>query len=247
MRLAHRDGHDAARGAGRGEGARLRRLDADHADRRVGGLGKARDAADEAAAADGDDDRVHVRPGVSNLQGDGAAAGNDVLLAVRRDEDRAGGPGKLHRHPLGVFVVGGDRTQFGAVAANGSELGLRRRRRREHDRAQAEPLGGPGDRTPMIAGRGRHHHRRRVQGRQPGQRIQGAAHLERSRHLQRLELQPYVGRGERRQPRRVDQRRRGQMRCQAATGRNDVVDWNHQGSMISSNCCASSLPLCRRS
>ena len=247
MRMAHRDGDDPARGAGRGESARLRRLDPDHADRGVGGLGKARDAAGEAAAADGDDDGVHIRPGVSNLQGDRAGAGNDVLLAVRRDEDRAGCPGKLHRHPFGVFVVGGEGSQVGAVAADGSKLGLRRRRRREHDRAQAEPLGGPRDRTPMIAGRGRHHNRRRGQGRQPGQGIQGAAHLERSGHLQRLELQPYVGRGARRQPRRVDQRRRGQMRCQAATGRNDVVDWNHQGSMISSNRCASSPPLCRRS
>ena len=140
---------------------------------------------------------VHLRPAVANLQGDRAGAGNDVVVAVGRDEGRPGRPRELHRHAFGVLVVGGNRSQFGAVAADGSELGLRSRFWREHHRVQAETLGGPRDRTAVIAGRGRDDHGAWIHRRQPRQCVQGAAHLERPGHLQRLELEPYLRRGAR--------------------------------------------------
>ncbi len=79
----------------------------------------------EAAAADGNDEHVQVRPFGEHLERHCARAGNHVGIAVGRHERRAGPPLRLRPH-LGL-VVGRGFNDVGAEILERAPLGLGRR------------------------------------------------------------------------------------------------------------------------
>src|SRR6185503_4159294 len=64
-------------------------LAADHAHRRRQRLERHGDAADEPAAADGDDDRVELAELLAELERDGALPGDDLGILERMHQERA--------------------------------------------------------------------------------------------------------------------------------------------------------------
>jgi hypothetical protein len=171
---------------------RAGRLDADDAHLGQERLDDHRDAADEPAATDGDDDDVEAAELIYQLQADGALPRDHLGILERMHQQRAA--------PL--RVRGGDGPRVVPVAAVPLDarahvaqppLGRLRRALGQIDRGRhAAPGRRVGDAEPVVAARrGDHAVRelRRLGGEQP---IAGAARLERAGHLQLLELEPDV-------------------------------------------------------
>ena len=75
------------------------------------------DAGDQAAAADGHDNRVDARGLVKNLEGDRSLAGDHVLVVERMNEREAVALGKLPRVGARVGQVGAMQDHGGAEMA----------------------------------------------------------------------------------------------------------------------------------
>ena len=73
-------------------------------------------------AADRYDERVERRFILEHLEGDGRGAGDDVCIAVRRDELGAALPRVRLRHPLRLVVVATVGREVGAIPPIASSL-----------------------------------------------------------------------------------------------------------------------------
>ena len=87
------------------------------------GLDGTGNACDEAAAADGDDDCVHVVHLVHDLHADGALSGDDVFVIKGMDEGVTHFVPELQRLVVGVVVNAFDQADLCAVALGGLHLG----------------------------------------------------------------------------------------------------------------------------
>ena len=83
------DGDGVAGLAGAEHGGELVGFNTDDADTGAGLFEGAGDAADEASAADGDDDRFQIRHLLQELEGDGSLAGDDFGVVKGVDEGSA--------------------------------------------------------------------------------------------------------------------------------------------------------------
>ncbi len=148
------DGDGSAGFAGAQHRGQLLRLDADDADLGVGLLEGAGDAADEAAAADGDDDGFDVGDLLEQFEADGALAADDLGVVEGMDEGAALFDAAAHGFFAGLVVAGAVEDDFGAIAARGGDLDLRRGQRHDDLGANAARGGVEGDALGMIAGAG---------------------------------------------------------------------------------------------
>ena len=159
-------------------------LDADHLD---AALVPGGDAADQAAAADRDQQRIEVGRLLLELEADAARAqhGLDLVEGVHGQRARLGDIGLARRQRLGVDLAADG--QVGAVAADARDLGRRGDLRHEDARLVAEPHGRVGHRRAVIAaGRRGDAGGRHLAQQQIGER---PARLEGARVLRELELQ----------------------------------------------------------
>ena len=112
-------------------------------------LHRDRDAADQPAAADRNDDRIDRRKILEQLEADRARAGDDVRVRVRRNEEAASAARVCLRLPLRLVIVRA-LAQLGAGGANGVDLRARRvgrdedRQRKLAARARRTPARGRG-------------------------------------------------------------------------------------------------------
>ena len=176
------------------------------------------DAADQPAPAHRHDDHVQARLVLDHLQCDRSAAGDDVGVRVRGDEAAAGRRGVVLRGALGGVVVAVRGLESRARRLDGVQLRARGVRRREHDARHAGRGRGFGQGPPVVAG-GRGDERRPLTALGEAQGgVEGAADLEGVGALLALELEPDVGAGRARQPRRAHQRCAPDVRRDAAPG-----------------------------
>ena len=104
-------------------GRRALGLNAVHLDIGVQTLDGKGHAGDQAAAADGDNDGVHVLDLLGQLQSNGALPGNHVGVVKGVDEGIALLVPQFQRPAVGVVVDALHQTDFRAVAAGGLHLG----------------------------------------------------------------------------------------------------------------------------
>ena len=116
------------------------------------------DAGDQAAAADGDEDRVD-RPAVlaQDLHADGALAGDHVRIVVGMHEGELFAPGDLQRMRVGLVVGVAVQHHAGAARRDRGDLDLRRGDRHDDGRAAAELLRRQRHALGVVAGRGGDH------------------------------------------------------------------------------------------
>ena len=175
----------------RGAGARLHR---DHL-RATAAAAPGGDAADQAAAAHRDQQRVEIGALLRPLERDRALAGEDLVLVVGMHDERAapGGEGLAGGEGLCVALAG--QVQRGAQRAQPGLLGSRRGGRNEDVRGQAEVGRRQRDRDAVVAARrGDHAGAAQLGGRGwffhgREDAVEGAAGLEGARALQAFELQ----------------------------------------------------------
>ena len=147
------------------------------------------DARREAAAADRNDDRLHLGQLLDELEADRPLAGDHVEVLERMHERRAG---LLHVGDCRRDRVLERRSgQLGARAVVARRLDLRHRRLRGHEDRGLDPglARGPRDRLAVVAGTGRDDARLALGLAQRSDLVDGAANLERARALERLGLQ----------------------------------------------------------
>ncbi len=184
---------DPASGEGCGERRRCLDLHADDLDLGPDFAGRDCDSREQSAASDRHDDPIDSREVLDHLERDGTDRGQQVRMAVRREVPRARVGGVLFRESLGILVGLRDGAQVRAEASNRIELGGRRRPRREDDRPHAGVCRGPRQRAAVIPGRRRDEARQGSAGSvlldEREYRVERAARLERSGHLERLELE----------------------------------------------------------
>ena len=109
-------------------------------------------AGDEAAAADGHDDRIHIPHLLEDLQADGSLAGDDLVVVKGVDEGSASLLLGFHRSGVGVVIGAGHQHHLGAQALGG--LHLADGGRIGHVDHALRPLagGGQGDALGVVAG-----------------------------------------------------------------------------------------------
>ena len=117
-------------------------------------LDGAGDAADEAAAADGDDDGFEVRNLVEEFEADGSLPGDHFVVVEGMQEGEAVGVALADGFGAGFVVVGAVEDDFRAVAGGGGDLDQRRHQRHDDARADAVLAGVEGDGLGVIAGAG---------------------------------------------------------------------------------------------
>ena len=160
--VARREAEARARGLGPRGVVDEGRLGADDLQVRPQALGVDRDARDEAAAADGDDQRVQERRLLEELDGDGALARDDVGV-VGRVHEAAADLGALGRRGLGARGVR-RRAQRDtrAVARDGGPLHGRRRVGHDDVGVAPQELRGEGDGLGVVPAAVRHERARGV-------------------------------------------------------------------------------------
>ena len=94
-------------------------LHADDADRRVEVLDRHRHPGGEAAAADRDDHRAHLRALLDDLEAERSLPGHDVRVVIGMDEDGAGPVRVGESLAEGVFHAGAVQHDLRSVAAGG--------------------------------------------------------------------------------------------------------------------------------
>ena len=190
-------------------------LHADDADLGPHRLDVRRDARDQAAAADGDEDGVD-RPLVlaQDLHRDRALAGDDIGVVERMDEGEAALLLERHRLRIGVGVAVAEEHHLGAERADRGDLERRRGRRHDDQRLATESTRREGDALRVVARRGADHAARQRLRREVRHLVVRAAQLEAEHRLGVLALEedPVV------EPRR-ERRRRIERRLDR-----DVVD-----------------------
>ena len=128
-------------------------FDPDHFDLGIERLGGDGDAADQPAAADGNDQDVEIGHFGEDFERDGAGAGDDLAVVERVDEDEC-----LLRLELAGMVVGVVKglpveQDPRAVALGLGDLYRRGRIGHDDGHGNAEALAVLGDRLGMVAGR----------------------------------------------------------------------------------------------
>ena len=167
------------------QGGRALRLDGD--DPTVGERG--RDAADEPAAAHRDDDDLHVREVLGDLEADRSLAGHDERVVERVHEHPAGRLLQLAEaledlgRPRGLLV------HRGPVAQGRGTLLLARALPHDHEAVDPLERAAVRERPGVVAGRGRDHAARALLGRERRELGEDAARLEAARLLEELGLQ----------------------------------------------------------
>src|ERR1035437_155800 len=136
-------------------GGKLFRLDADDADSGIGLIERAGEAADEPAAADGDDDGFDVGDLLEQFEADGALAGDDLGVVEGVDEGAAFFNAAAQGLFAGFVVAGAEENDLGAVGAGGGDLGLRSGERHDDLGADGAGSGGEGDTLGVVSGAGR--------------------------------------------------------------------------------------------
>ena len=133
------------------QGRCARRLDTDDTDARAQGPRRRGDAGDQAAAADGDHERVRVGGVGQDLQRDRALAGDHDRIGKRVDVGQAARLGGVARRTVGIVPVGAVHDDRGAPG--GDLVALRRRRafRHEDRRRRTRRPADIGDGQPVVA------------------------------------------------------------------------------------------------
>ena len=173
---------------GRIRGHRLG-LHADDADRRVEILDRHRRPGGEAAPADRDDHRTHLRALLHELEAEGSLPRHHVRVVVGVDEDGAGPLGVGEGLSQGVFHARTVQHDLRPVAARGLDLGQRGTLGHDHGGLAAEQAGRERDALGVVARAGRDDAAGPFGIRQAGDPDVGAAYLERPGPLQVLALQ----------------------------------------------------------
>ncbi len=172
---------------------RLVRLDADDLDARVAILQEGADAADQPAAADGDEYRIgHARPLALDLGADRALAGDDVGIVERMHEAKALGRFELTSVRVGVVVRHAVQHGLAAERDDGVDLDRGRRLRHHDDGPQSALAGRERDALRVIACRAANDAVRELRIRRLRDLVIRAAQLEREHGLQVLALQVHV-------------------------------------------------------
>ena len=157
---AHRDAVGDRRGGALGDVAgaerlrergRARRLHADDPDARLPLRRRECDAGDEAAAADGHDERVDVLRVLEELERDGALACDDVVVVERVHVRAPALAGDLERDGVRFVVAAVGEHRLRAAALDRGEL-RERNALREHDgHRRADELRGERDTLAVVA------------------------------------------------------------------------------------------------
>ena len=165
-------------------------LDAHDAQRRLDRFRRNGDAADQAAAADRDDQRVELRHRLEHLQPDRALPRNDQRIVVGMDEDHAAGFAVTSRERSRLLQRRAGNDHLGAVMPGVLDLHHRRAHRHHDGGGNAEPLGVIGDALRVVARRHGDDAARTLLRRQRREPVQRATLLERGRELEVLEFEP---------------------------------------------------------
>ncbi len=154
-----------------------------------GFLEGAGDAADEAAAADGDDDGFEVVDLLEEFEADGSLPGHDEWVVEWMDEGHAFGFATAGGFLAGLVVVGAVQDDLRAEAAGGLHFDERRGERHHDDGADAALGGVMRDALGVIAGAGGDDAASGLLGGERGDVVECAALLEAAGHLQVFELE----------------------------------------------------------
>ena len=188
QRLAVGHGRDLAGLAGLIHGRHRGSLHTDDLAGRLQALDGQRDAADQAAAADGADHLVHFGQLLEDLQADGALAGHDVGIIEGMGEGVAVLLGQAVRLTGGIVVNAGDQHHFRAVILGGFHLADGSTGGHADDGLDAQLGGGKGNALSMVAGGAGDHAAVRFFLGQGADLVVSAAQLERAGQLQVLRL-----------------------------------------------------------
>ena len=137
----------------------------------------------------------HVEVGhiLEKLQRRRALPGDDVRMVERRDDGQAALVGQLPRNRFAVARQPVVEHDLCAIAARRVDLDLRRVRRHDDGRGDAQHLGRQRQPLRVIARRKRHDAALALLRRQLRERVVRAAKLERARALQVFALEEYTG------------------------------------------------------
>ena len=139
------------------------------ADLRPHRLDVGRDARDQAAAADGDEDGVdRALVLAQDLHRDRSLAGDHVGIVERMDEGERTLGLERQRAGVGVRIAVAEEDDLGAERAHGVDLERRRRRRHDDERVAAEAARRQRDPLRVVARRGADHAARERRGRRGG-------------------------------------------------------------------------------
>ena len=127
----------------------------------------------------------------TQLEANRSLACDDELIFVRMDERPARLVDVRARGDQGVLEELPAHLRVGTVVAAGLDLRHRRRVRHEDARVNSELARRPRNSLTVIAGAGRDDARLALLGRQRGELVDGAAHLEGTRSLQVLGLEAH--------------------------------------------------------
>ena len=201
------------------------RLDTDHLDARVQGLGGGRHARHDPPAADGHHDRLQLGKVRQQLQADRALAGNDQRIVIGMHE----GQPLARRHVAGIDGGSVDALPMdqypGAEACGSLDLGEGCALGHHDGRGNAKALSMMGHALGVIARRHGDNAGRLCLGIEARQLVVGATVLERARVLQVLKLQDHLfGAGRLRQARRADGRGAHDMARNHRSCASDIVN-----------------------
>ena len=119
----------------------------------LGQLDGRRDAADQASAADWREYGFHLRQVFENLQPDGALAGDNFFVVIRRHDDVAVLGGQFFGLQLAFSAAGADEHDLGAEGCRGFALDGGSVVGHHDDRFHAQRTGGVGNALRVIAAR----------------------------------------------------------------------------------------------
>ena len=150
---------------------------------------RARDAGDQAAAADRHDDVLDIGDLLEDLEGERSLAGHDIRVIERRDDDRAGALGECGRALQRLVDDVAVQHDLGAVVAGRLQLGQGDTERHEDRGRDAELAGGERDALGVVARRGCDDAAGALLGAQLGEQVERPADLVRPGALQVLGLE----------------------------------------------------------
>src|ERR1700733_3127916 len=142
---------------GRFHRRKLRRLNTDHADFRIGFLDRAGDAGDQTTAADGDDEHLDLRLLFEHLKAKSSLPGDYRLIVERMNKRQTQALAAAQRFLTGFVVVRARKDHFRTVSARGGYLYDGRRKRHANLRSNSPPGCVIGDGLGMVTGRGGDH------------------------------------------------------------------------------------------
>jgi len=164
-------------------------LNTDDADFWVGLFESARDSADKAAAADGDDDSFNVGDLFEEFEADGSLTADDHGIVEWMDEGAAFFDAAAESLITGFVVTFSEEDDFGSVCAGGGDLDLRRGEGHDDLRADATRGCMEGYALSVIAGAGGDDSALAFGFAQREELVEGAALFKGSGALKVLELQ----------------------------------------------------------